>query len=128
MTTLVGVDLQPVQEVESALRQFGSRYTQRLFTHVERDQCGEDPSKLAARFAAKEAVLKVLVVDQAVPAWKSIEVLEHCQGRHSILLTEEAAELAESRGVVAMTLSLDEAGGAAIATVVATTRPSGTSR
>lgn len=114
------------------MRRYGSRYTRRLFTDDERDECGEDPSTsaalLAARFAAKEAVMKVLVQDRVVPAWKSIEVHEHRRGRYSIYLAGEAAELAESQGVLGLRLSLDEAGGVAIATVMATTRSAGASR
>lgn len=83
MQILVGIDVQPIEEVEPSMRQFGVRYAHRLFTDVELESCGENPvtaaSGLAGRFAAKEAVLKILDSQDTVPPWKSIEV-QHAKG------------------------------------------------
>jgi holo-[acyl-carrier protein] synthase len=60
----IGVDLVRVADVARSMVRFGSRYAKRVFTPGERNYCGEDgraaAEQFAARFAAKEATLKVL--------------------------------------------------------------------
>jgi holo-[acyl-carrier protein] synthase len=123
MNILVGIDVQPIDEVESSMREFGFRYTRRLFTDHELDSCGDNPltaaSGLAARFAAKEAVLKILNTTVSVPPWKDIEVTRAPGGQPEIVLRGEAAELARCQGVSQISLSLSHGGGIATAAVVA---------
>lgn len=123
MKMLVGVDIQPISEVEASLRTFGVRYGRLLFTEHELECCGENPatasSGLAARFAAKEAVLKILDTRETVPAWRSIEVRRTASGRPEIKLHDEAASLAEHQGIREIAVSLSHGGGMATATVVA---------
>jgi len=123
VSIVIGIDIQPIDEVESSVREFGSRYTRRLFTDQEVDSCGNTPlaaaSGLAARFAAKEAVLKILDTSVSVPSWKDIEVMRTPGGRPEIILRGEAAKLALSQGVSKISLSLSHGGGVATAAVVA---------
>jgi holo-[acyl-carrier protein] synthase len=123
MKILVGIDVQPISEVEASLRTFGARYSRRLFTEHELECCGANPatasSGLAARFAAKEAVLKILDTRETVPSWRSIEVLRTASGRPEIVLHDEAADLASLQGIHEMSVSLSHAGGIAAAAVVA---------
>ncbi|MGA7834241.1 MAG: 4'-phosphopantetheinyl transferase superfamily protein, partial [Acidimicrobiales bacterium] len=103
------------------------RYTHRLFTEHELESCGEDPatsaSGLAGRFAAKEAVLKVLDLGEVVPSWKAIEVHRGTTGRPQIILSGDAAAIAHRQGVRDMSVSLSHAGGIATAAVVARVSP-----
>jgi len=119
----VGVDVQSIDEVESSLAQFGTRYTDRLFTAQELESCGENSaaaaSGLAARFAAKEAVLKVLDAQETVPPWTAIEVCRSGSGNPKIVLHGDAATLADRLGITQIALSLSHGGGIATATVVA---------
>jgi holo-[acyl-carrier protein] synthase len=123
MTTVVGVDVQSIGEVAQSLAEFGSRYTRRLFTDAERSHCNESPetaaSRYAERFAAKEAVLKVLNVREVAPSWRDIEVRLTSSGRFEVVLHGVAAELAHLRGIRALSLSISHAGGVASAVVVA---------
>jgi holo-[acyl-carrier protein] synthase len=123
MRILVGVDVQPIDEVAASIREFGERYTKRLFTDHELESCGENPvtavSGLAGRFAAKEAVLKVLDLAEAVPAWRDIEVRRSPSGRPQIVLSGDAREIARRQGVRDLSVSLSHGGGIATATVVA---------
>jgi holo-[acyl-carrier protein] synthase len=120
---LVGIDVQSIHEVEDSLREFGSRYTRALFTDYEVTTCGRNPgsvaSRLAGRFAAKEAVLKVLDLEDVIPLWTSIEVKISRQGRPEIFLHAEAADLASSQGIEHLSLSISHGGGIATAAVVA---------
>lgn len=115
--------MQPIEDVETSLRNFGDRYRHRLFTDHELESCGEryaSASRLAARFAAKEAFLKVLDISYVVPSWRSIEVRCAPDGREVIVLYDSAAELARQQGIRNLSVSFSQAGGVATAAVVAT--------
>jgi holo-[acyl-carrier protein] synthase len=124
VTVLIGIDAQAIAEVEASIAQFGDRYTRRLFTDEEIAVCANSPGTLAgglaARFAAKEAVLKVLVTDDIVPAWTSIKVLRTKSGAPEVALTGDAAVLAHRQGITSLSLSLTRGAGLAVAAVVAT--------
>jgi holo-[acyl-carrier protein] synthase len=118
----VGTDVEAIAEVAAALDRWGERYTRRLFTVAERAECGDAAARLTARFAAKEAALKVLAPDDdLVPRWCSIEVLTAANGAPSLLLHDEAAELARRRRLGPMSVSLSHGAGIGTATVVALT-------
>lgn len=123
MNVVIGIDVQPISEVEASIKEFGARYTRKLFTDHELECCGTNArtsaAGLAARFAAKEAVLKVLDTQGSVPAWKTIEVHRTPTGRPEIILSGEAAALAQSQGVGQLSLSISHGGGIATAAVVA---------
>jgi holo-[acyl-carrier protein] synthase len=122
MKVLVGIDIQPIEEVEESLRNFGVRYGRLIYTAHELDVCGDNPrtaSRLAARFAAKEAVLKVLDLQETVPPWRFIEVKSGSNGGPEIALHGSAADLAQRQGIRNFSVSLSHAGGVATAAVVA---------
>ena len=122
-TIRIGLDVQSIEEVRDSIEEFGERYTQRLFTPHELEASAGDPStrasSLAGRFAAKEAVLKVLDVEDKVPLMRSIEVWRPEDHRPSIRLNGLAAELADQQGIEQFSLSLSHSGGVAAAAVVA---------
>ena len=61
MTTIrTGTDLAAAEDVVAGITAHGDRYLDRLFTARERADSGDDPERLAARFAGKEAVVKLL--------------------------------------------------------------------
>lgn len=122
MNVLVGIDIQPIDEVEDSLRQFGARYRRLLFTDEELACCGDGPAtaaSLAARFAAKEAVLKILDAQEKVPPWRTIEVRRTAGGRPTIMLHGVAADIARYQGIHDISVSLSHGGGIAAAAVVA---------
>jgi holo-[acyl-carrier protein] synthase len=108
---IVGVDLVHVGDVSESLARFGDRYTNRLFTEREIAYCAEVPhlaaERFAARFAAKEATMKVLrpTATDVVP-WRSIEVLRSADGWCEIALRDAAATLARQRGIAWLSLSM----------------------
>jgi holo-[acyl-carrier protein] synthase len=127
MGVRVGIDLVSIDAVEESIRIHSARYLQRVYTSRELRDCrapdGEpDPRKLAERFAAKEAALKVLRVgDEAVP-WQSIDVGNDRFGSPSIELTGAAERLARQNGVTQLDLSVTHEGPLAAAIVVARVR------
>src|SRR3546814_9821410 len=81
----------------------------RLFTAEEQAYCDRrnDPAeRYAARFAAKEAVLKALGLGLGACRWRDIEVQRADSGAPSVLLHGRAAELSAERGVQAWLLTL----------------------
>jgi len=129
MRVRTGTDLTSVREVEDAIAEFGDRYLGRLFTEHELDSAQGTPhvvaSSLAARFAAKEATIKVLRPngrpEEAVD-WRSIEIRREPTGWCSLRLTGEAKVLADRAGVTDISVSLSHEGEMATAVVVALCR------
>ncbi len=120
----VGIDLCSVQEVAESVATFGDRYLRRIYTDDELEYCGRDGARsaerLAARFAAKEATLKVLRPCGARPEWRSIEVCRDPAGWCELSLTGHAALLARDAAIGSLALSLSHEAGLANAVVVAT--------
>ena len=127
MAIRVGLDLVAVESIEEALRAaHRDRYLERVYTAREVADCetamGLDPERLAARFAAKEATLKVLPLADEGVSLTAIEVRREPSGRVYLELTGRAATLAANAGVVDLALSLTHEGGFAAAVVVADCR------
>lgn len=118
-----GVDLVHVERIERMLRDHADRFIERCFTPGERAYC--EPMKrsgehFAARFAAKEAVLKALgkgLTDGI--AWTEIEVQRSPEGKPSIHLTGRAREIADGQGITEFFVSLSHTDSHAIASVIA---------
>ena len=120
----VGVDLAEVSEVQRSIELFGAQYLDRIFTPGEQAQSAEssDPTPhLAARFAAKEATIKVLSVEDAIPPWTSMEVKREPSGDSTLHLTGTAARFASENGIDSLLVSLSHENDMAIAVVVALT-------
>jgi holo-[acyl-carrier protein] synthase len=123
---LVGTDIESISAVAQSLVEFGSRYARRVYTDLELTTCGGiSPAaapRLAARFAAKEAVLKLLSPSDLVPTWRSIEIRTATNGAPSVHLSGDAAELAAQRRIGPIALSMSHGAGVGLATAVAATR------
>jgi holo-[acyl-carrier protein] synthase len=119
----VGADVVAVHQVAESIAHFGSRYLERVYTHHELDSCvGGSPVRaagLAARFAAKEATIKVLRPVGHQPDWRSVEVRRHSEGWCTMGLSGYAAVLAARAGIAELAVSLTHEGDVAAAVVVA---------
>ena len=119
----VGVDLASISAVERSISTFGQRYVERIFTPHEWESSNGAARKtaesLAARFAAKEATVKVLRPGDEVIPWVSIEVRTDSSGACELLLSGAAAALADSAGLQYFALSMSHEGDMAVAVVVA---------
>ncbi len=117
----VGVDLCEVERMRRAVARTPG-FVERVFTSGEQDYCRarRDPSeRFAARFAAKEAVLKALGVGLGACAFREIEVVRAESGQPALVLHGGAAELAADRFVADWHLSLSHTATMAEALVVA---------
>ncbi len=123
MARRVGIDLVSVESVRESVREHGARYLKRIYTESELQDChspqGIVVERLAARFAAKEATLKVLrPVDEAIP-WNTIRVVRRGAGWVEVELSGRAADLATEAGLSDFALSISHEAGYASAVVVA---------
>lgn len=125
----VGFDLVQVSGIASSLRQFGRAFEARLFTESELEyaHCGLDQlaERLAARFAAKEAVIKALRLANEGVSWLDIEVRKQPDGDCALALHGRVAVLADQMGVEQIALSLSHDGDYAGAFVTALCRSQG---
>ena len=116
-----GVDLCEVDRMRRVLARTPG-FAARVFTDDEQAYCRarRDPAeRFAARFAAKEAVLKAMGVGLGACAFRDIEVVRAESGAPSLALHGAAAELAAARGIARWHVSLSHTSVVAEALVIA---------
>ena len=104
----VGIDSVQVDRIRKASRRWGKSFLRKLFTAAELKYCFSHANpypSLAARFAAKEALLKALDV-KALWKWRDMEVRRARSGRPSLVLTGRAAAFLRRNRVSAFQISL----------------------
>jgi phosphopantetheine--protein transferase-like protein len=121
----IGADLVQVDQVQAAIATFGDAYTRRVYTEREIQHCrgagdGPVPERLAARFAAKEAAIKVLRPQVGV-ALTDIEVTIGSDGAPELAFSGTAATRGEELDLAECSLSLTHDGAYAAAVFVALT-------
>jgi holo-[acyl-carrier protein] synthase len=117
----IGTDLVEVARFRLALDR-RAQLAERLFSDAERAYAARfrDPTKtLAARFGAKEAVMKALGVGLWKFALRDVEVVRLGSGEPTLALYRRAAELADERGVAAWRLTLTHTDSMAMAVALA---------
>ncbi len=121
----VGIDIVDVHRIQDSIQRFGDCFLNRLFTRAEQAYCESLSHNttiaqcLAARFAAKEATIKVLRPEAAMLDWRTIEIRRHQGGYCDIVLYEDAADLAQQRGIITLSVSMSHEAAYATAVVVA---------
>ncbi len=108
-----------IEEIAESLATFGDKYLNKVFTADEIGDCRGDNRvyRLAARFAAKEAVIKAFAEPDAPFPLREIEVTR--DGPLPVLrLSGSVADLAQRQGWLSSSLSLSHADCHAMAAVV----------
>lgn len=118
----VGADIVAVGRIAALIRDRGRTFLERWFTTREIDYCSSKavPSRhFAARFAAKEAVVKALPIawDGPLP-WRFIEIVSDPRGAPSVSLSGALLEAAARAGVGDIRVSLSHCDEYAIATAL----------
>ena len=85
-TTELGIDIIKVERIRSALERFGSRFSRRVLTDAEQRYVRDRPETMAGRWAAKEAVSKVLGLGVRGIGWRDIEIERLPTGQPSVRL------------------------------------------
>jgi len=118
-----GIDLVDFARIESMLREHDKRFLDRVFTKREQadaESIRNRVERLAGRFAAKEAVMKLIGTGwRAGVAWTDIEVTNGPLGEPKLEIRGEVLRLAREAGLGEIALSITHTAEFAIASVVA---------
>jgi holo-[acyl-carrier protein] synthase len=118
-TVGIGIDIVDVPRFEKVLAR-RPKIVDRLFTEGEKQDTKLRPQRLAARFAAKEAVMKACGVGVGSTGWKTIEVKKMRSGAPMVVLHGTAQDLADRVGIKNMHITLTHTDMSAAAFVVGT--------
>lgn len=118
MEYAVGIDIVEIPRVAKVLQKHPERFLRRVFTPEEVAFCRGRVPELAARFAAKEAVMKALGTGARGLAWREIEILPNRRGKPLVYLHGDARKRAETIGLRGVDISLTHSQEFAIAAVV----------
>lgn len=110
----IGVDVVDINRFQSSISNT-PKLLERIFTLSERDL---NSASLAARFAAKEALMKALGQADGL-SFQEVSVVKDSKGKPGFEITGESKKTIASRGITDLHLSLSHDGGMAIAYVIA---------
>ncbi|MCB9949029.1 MAG: holo-ACP synthase [Rhodospirillaceae bacterium] len=129
----IGSDIIDIRRIARTLERFGDRFTERVFTEVERQRCdrrAQRAGSYAKRFAAKEACSKALGTGfRAGVFWRDLGVVNLPSGQPTLELTGGARKRLDQltpdgmRAIVHLTLTDDDP--QAMAFVIISAVPSG---
>lgn len=115
---VTGVDIIEIDRVERVYAQYGERFLRRIYTAGEIAYCRGRAPQLASRFAAKEAVMKLLGTGIRGVRWRDIEVVRARGQAPSIRLHGTAVARAERIGLTDIALSLSHSRRYAVASAI----------
>ena len=118
-----GIDAAEVARIGSMIDRHGDRFLDRCFTTGERTYADASKRRVehyAARFAAKEAILKCLGTGWSRGvAWTDAEVVREPSGKPAVVLHGVAAKIATELGIARWSLSLTHTSELALASAIA---------
>jgi holo-[acyl-carrier protein] synthase len=118
-----GIDLVDFPRIEQMVKQHGEHFLNKVFTDAEQAYAQtkrDGTEKLAGRFAAKEAVLKLMGTGwRGKIAWTDIEVTNNPSGQPEVTLTGQVKKIADKLGIKHISISITHTANFAIASAVA---------
>ncbi|HEX9634257.1 MAG TPA: holo-ACP synthase [Candidatus Limnocylindria bacterium] len=115
----IGVDLIDIDRISSVLSRHPDRFRERVLTEAEARYCGRKAERIAGRWAAKEAISKVLGLGVRGVGWREIEILPNWAGAPQVRLHARAAARAASMQLQDVTVSISHERRMAVAVAVA---------
>jgi holo-[acyl-carrier protein] synthase len=118
-----GIDLVDCPRIEDMIKRHGERFIRRVFTAAEQAYAEANKNeieKLAGRFAAKEAILKLMGTGwRGKIAWTDIEIINNSTGQPEVTLDGEVKKIADKLGIKHISVSITHTANFAIASAVA---------
>lgn len=118
----IGVDIVAVERITASIEKHGERFLKRIYTDAERAYCDrmrESAVHYAARWAAKEALLKAIGTGMREGVkMKDAEILKLDSGQPTMTLSGRAKEIAGGMGAQKIHVSLTHDAGHSVAYVV----------
>lgn len=114
----LGTDIMEIDRFHQAVARHGERILKRLFTSEELTLCAGAEHRLAARFAAKEALLKALGTGLRAVSWQEMGVLSDGLGAPCFRVTGRVEEALRAMGVARVHVSLSHSRSYVVAQVI----------
>jgi holo-[acyl-carrier protein] synthase len=118
-----GIDLVDFPRIEEMIQRHGKRFVNRIFTADEQAYAEKNRNpveKYAGRFAAKEAILKLIGTGwRGKISWRDIEIINNGKGQPQVTLDGEVKKIADKLGVSQISISITHTANFAIASAVA---------
>ena len=117
----IGIDIVQVKRIENILNKWGDKLLNRIYTDQEKKYCQKKDEKyihLAARFAAKEALVKMLGTGMKQIKWSDIEIINDERGKPKIKLYGNADKEAEKQNINNIHISISHEKEYAVAQVI----------
>ena len=105
-TTELGIDIINVERIRRALDRHGERFPRRILTAAENAYVRGRPENMAGRWAAKEAVSKVLGLGVRGVGWREIEIVRLPTGQPTVRLHDRALARAQQLGMERIAVSI----------------------
>jgi holo-[acyl-carrier protein] synthase len=118
----VGVDIMEIHRIQDSLNRWGDRFLKRVYTDLEAAFSRNRANELAARFSAKEAVMKALGTGARGVAWREIEIIPDRRGKPLVYLHGRAKARAEAIGLTGLDVSMSHSRDFSVAFVVGHSR------
>ena len=118
----IGVDIVEIPRMEKAIARWGEKFLRRVYTRSELKLYRKKLSSLAARFAAKEAIIKALGKPARGICLREIEILSDPSGKPLVNLYGKAQKQAQSLGLGGLAITLSHSREYAVAFASADTR------
>ena len=115
---LTGIDIIEIYRIKDVCQKYPDRFMNKIFTKQEISYCKGRYPQIAARFATKEAVMKLLGTGIRGVPWKSIEVYRARGQAPQVILHGNAKIKAEQLGINEIALSISHSRNYAVASVV----------
>jgi holo-[acyl-carrier protein] synthase len=117
MAHYTGIDIIEIARIKKAVTRWGEPFLRRVYTDSELKLYRAKPASLAARFACKEAVMKLLGTGRRGIHWREIETLSHPSGKPLLNLYGNAQSKAGELGIKEIAVSLSHSKEYAVASV-----------
>lgn len=106
-----GIDIVETARIKRSVEEHGQHFLDRVYTPAEQAYCSKNGKRyyehLAGRFAAKEAVLKVLGTGwRGGIAWTDIEIINEPSGQPKLTLTGESLRIASELNITQWHVSI----------------------
>ena len=113
-----GIDIIEIDRIADVARRYPGRFLEKIYTPAEQAYCRGRAPQLAARFAAKEAVMKMLGTGVRGVPWKDVEVVRERGRAPEIALHGNAKAVGERLQIHRIALSISHSRLYAVASVV----------
>ena len=105
-TPALGIDIVRVERIAGVLKRHPTRFEARVLTEAERAYVRGRPENMAGRWAAKEAISKVLGLGVRGIGWREIEIERLVTGQPTVRLHGSAAERAQRLNIASIAVSI----------------------